>query len=488
MHALRRAGRILVSTSLLLATTSVDAQQPITDSQQVERHGTDAHNPMPDPSPKALRPRVGAKFIEPPPVPPVPESLVQGMIGSDETALTLQTLEAMACSQNPTLTQAQAQIQGELGKAIQAGLIPNPTVRYVGEQWGLDGTAGEWQGAEFSQRIVTGRKLQLSRAKFLQLTRASQWRALEQEYQVLNDLRIHFWMALGRQELVQIHEDILKNAEDAVVTSRELYNVGQATRAAMHDANVLLQKSRLDLMMAQNNYRQSWWELISIAGTRMQPASLVGTLDGQVNPIEFDVALDRLLSESPQILAARAKLQADEIKVKRETVEPIPDLVVSYGYGRNFEAKENTHNTSLAIEVPLYDWNQGTIRQAESDVVRQQAEINRIELILQRDLARVYQAYLMAIQNVRSYQDVIVPESRMAYEVLLDAYKEDRVDWPQVLESQVKYYQMRAQYIDHLINWRTNETLIAGYLLHGGLMAPTGPQPPGHISAVPKPR
>ena len=73
--------------------------------------------------------------------------------------MTLEAIEAIACNRNPTLTQAQAQIQGELGKAIQAGLVPNPTVSYVGEQWGIEGTAGEWQGAVFSQRIVTAGKL-----------------------------------------------------------------------------------------------------------------------------------------------------------------------------------------------------------------------------------------------------------------------------------------------------------------------------------------
>ncbi|EMI22803.1 Outer membrane efflux protein [Rhodopirellula maiorica SM1] len=136
----------------------------------------------------------------------------------------------------------------------------------------------------------------------------------------------------------------------------------------------------------------------------------------------------------------------------------------------------------------MYDWNQGTIRQAEADVVRQRGEIERVELSLQRQLAKIYRDYLTAVQKVRSYQEVIVPESRLAYEVLLDAYEEDRVDWPQVLAAQLTYYQMRVQYVQQLVAWRSNETLIAGYLLNGGLMPPTGPEPPGHISAVPKPR
>ena len=138
--------------------------------------------------------------------------------------------------------------------------------------------------------------------------------------------------------------------------------------------------------------------------------------------------------------------------------------------------------------TPLWDWNQGTIRQAESDVVRQRGEIERVEFSLQRQLGNVYQSYLTALQSVRSYQEIMVPEARRAYEVLLDAYKEDREEWPRVLLAQTQYYDLRNQYIQQLVAWRSNETLIAGYLLNGGLMPPTGAAPAGHINSVPKPR
>jgi len=256
----------------------------------------------------------------------------------------------------------------------------------------------------------------------------------------------------------------------------------------VHEANVMLQKARLDLLMTRNQLRAKWYEMASLAGLRREPAPVEGSLESTLSLIDFEQALRRLTTESPQILSARAKLKADEIKVRRETVEPIPDLVVSYGYGHNFEAGQGSHNTSLSLEVPLYDWNQGTIRQAEADVMRQRGEIERIELFLQRQLAHAYQNYLTALQNVRSYQEVILPESRRAYEVLLGAYKEDRVDWPSVLRSQRSLYQEQQHYVQHLVAWRSQETLIAGFLLHGGLTPPTGPMPPGHISATPKPR
>ena len=82
--------------------------------------------------------------------------------------LTLEALEQLALQRNPTLVQASAQMGISQGKALQAGLYPNPTVGYTAEQIGAAGTAGELHGVFVQQEIVRGRKLHLSRAKFLQ--------------------------------------------------------------------------------------------------------------------------------------------------------------------------------------------------------------------------------------------------------------------------------------------------------------------------------
>src|SRR5690606_16114357 len=78
--------------------------------------------------------------------------------------LSLDDLERLALSHNPTLAQATAQVDAAHGRAIQAGLYPNPTVGYFSQQIGEEGTAGQ-QGAFLTQVIVTGGKLRLNRAK-----------------------------------------------------------------------------------------------------------------------------------------------------------------------------------------------------------------------------------------------------------------------------------------------------------------------------------
>lgn len=482
--------------------TPISKATPSVVSTSVQTSSASAPSP-PTPSPVQLTAHVshpsghqdnaemeaGKEFLRPPAVPVAPAALaINENLVPQGQPLTIEMLESLACQNNPTLLQARSQVQGELGKAIQAGLWPNPTASYVHEQIGAEGTIGEFVGSTVQQRFVTGRKLDLSRAKFLARTQAAEWHALEQQYRVLNDVRTHYFRARGQYELVHIQRDLARSAEDNVFTQREKYNVGQATRAQVHLANVALQRARLDLLRAENEYHQSFETLTSLVGVELPLAPLATELEGELIPFDYQEALSRLVTQSPQIQAARRKLESDRITIRREIVEPVPDIVVEGGAGYNFEVGNAVAVARVGVEVPVFDWNQGTIRQAEADYARQQGEIRRLELVLQQDLARTYRDYLTALQHATNYAEVILPEARAAYELQLFSYKDDRIAWNEVLQVQQDYFMLRAEYIRNLIAWREAEISIAGFLLHDGLMAPSAPPPPGHINAVPKPR
>ena len=468
---------------------TVSDESPV-DAQPVSHFVTAVDAPKPG-NADDQQPQPGQRFVPPPDVPAPPEEL--SLLEAQREAvpgppLALESLEDLACQRNPTLLQAQAQIDGELGKAIQAGLWPNPTLMYVAEQVGVEGTAGEFHGMVVQQRIVTADKLGLSREKFLMRTSAAEWHAMAQNYRVLNDVRMHYFRARGRQEIRDTQLELLKNAEDLLLTTRERYNVGQAILADVHQANAALQRQRLKVLMAENDYRQTFEELQALVGIELPSGRLETPLQGDLTALEWESVLDRLLTESPQIQEAQAKLAADRITIRREVVEPVPDIVIEAGSGYNFESRDTVAMARAAIEIPLFDRNQGTIRQAEADYARQQGEVRRIELMLRRDLANQYRTYLTALQHVRDYQEVVLPESRRAYELLLESYAAHRAPWIDVLNAEETYFQLRVQYIQNLMAWREAEVLILGYLLHGGLQAPTEPMPPGHIDAVPRPR
>src|SRR5580658_4516714 len=75
----------------------------------------------------------------------------------------LDDLEEKALQQNPTLSESEAAVRSAQARKLQAGLWPNPTVGYLGDEiaGGL-GVNGGRQGGFIEQTIVLGRKLYLA--------------------------------------------------------------------------------------------------------------------------------------------------------------------------------------------------------------------------------------------------------------------------------------------------------------------------------------
>jgi cobalt-zinc-cadmium efflux system outer membrane protein len=390
---------------------------------------------------------------------------------------------------NPTLVQAQAQVVASSAKSLQAGLNPNPVLGYASEQIGAAGTAGETQGMFFEQEIYRGGKLRLSRAKYQQEAVEAQWQVIAQQYRVLNEVRARYFDVLAANRLVNLQKELLGNYEELLRTTRELVNIGQANRPDLLQAQIQLQHRRVDVIEAENRYRKSWEFLATVLGA---PGCLSGpladTLEGDTAPIGFDAALDALFQNSPDLQAARAEVVRDEITVARERVQPRPNVFVRVDTGWNAEVGNYTAGVHLGINPPIWNRNQGTIREAEAEVTRASAEVVRLELTLRRRLAEVFSEYQTARAAVTIFRTETVPQAREVFELLRSSYRARRAPWSEVVFAERTYADMVEDYIEALRHLRHHEIEIRGYLLMGGLNEPEPPTPGGHIDAVPQPR
>src|SRR5262249_48056615 len=82
---------------------------------------------------------------------------------ANENGLRLEALERMAVANNPTVAQVQANLRVAAALARQAGLYPNPTVGYYGDEIRGGSLGGGKQGGFVSQTIVLGGKLRAAR-------------------------------------------------------------------------------------------------------------------------------------------------------------------------------------------------------------------------------------------------------------------------------------------------------------------------------------
>jgi cobalt-zinc-cadmium efflux system outer membrane protein len=421
--------------------------------------------------------------------PPASNSVASTASTAPTGSLTLADLEQIALQRNPTLAQAAAHIEISRAKAHQAGLYLNPTVGYVSDQVGAAGTAGERQGAFIEQEIVTAGKLRLSRAKYNQEAYQAELQQVAQQYRVVNGLKVGFYDVLAAQRLIEVRRTLAENAQAALKTTEGLVNGGQASKPDLLQAQVEANRARVNLRTAESRYTRDWQHLVTLVGAPELPATpLVGKLEPEGAPLEWESALCRLLQESPELQYAQAEVVRDQIALKREQVEPIPNVQVRAATGYNYETRNVTADAQIGIRIPLFDRNQGTIRQAQGEMARAQAEVTRVELSLRRRLADAFHRYQTALDSVKDFQQNTLPKAREAYDIYFDLFRKKQAAWPQVLVAERTFVQLSEEYVSALAELREAEVTIQGLLLVDGLTAPPEPTPQGHIEATPKPR
>jgi outer membrane protein, heavy metal efflux system len=419
------------------------------------------------------------------------ESIFPPIVGADDdTGLSLANLEEIAMANNPTLVQSSAQIDGARGAAYQAGLYPNPVVGYEGEFDSIGRAPDEtWNGGFIAQEFITAGKLRLSREKWRQRAVIAQTNLHAQQHRVMNDVRAQFYRTLAAQRLVDIFSELLSNGEDNLQTLGEMLNLGQTNQSGLLRAEVDLQLDRLSLKQAEYELEHAWRTLTSMIGVpELAQTSLIGPLKHREEPLDWDSALSRLLSSSPELQAAWQKIQHDEITVERERVEPVPNVIAGLTTIHSPVADTTQTTVNVGISLPIFDRNQGTVRQAQADLMQSHAEARRLELELRNRLATQFRVYQTALRRFQDYEVTILPKAKRSFDMLRDSYKARRAAWPDVLAAQRFYLGLRAEQLNNLVMYRESDVAIRGMLLTGGLAAPSSPIGGGHIDAVPKPR
>lgn len=462
---------------------------------QAPAHDMSSHNAA-EPARAALPPALPEPMAAPTsPRPPDPAV----------AALGLGDFERLAMERNPTLRQASAQFDAARSRSFQAGLYPNPIIGYQSEQIGAPGaevptaggiiargrpSPGELQGGFIQQEIVTGGKLRLSRAKFAEEAATARWQAEAQRLRVLNGVRVAYFEVVAAQRLVQVEHELVQINEDAVRTTEQLVNVGQANEPDLLQAKVESHRARVALRNAENRYRRDWQILIALVGMpELRPASLDGRpLEAEAAPLDFDAMLANLLRCSPEIQAAQAEIRRDQLMVRRERAEPIPNITVQAVVGRNYEVDTTTAGVQASIPLPVWNRNQGTIREAMADLSRAHAELERVALSLRQRLADAFARYQDAQQSVQDYRAESLPLARRAFAVQSENFRQRRAAWPQVLVARRTLVALDKEYVQSLLELRRAEVEIGGMLLIDGLTSPIGPTGQGHIESTPQPR
>jgi len=396
---------------------------------------------------------------------------------------TLEQAEKIAGEANPTLRQTEAEIRASKARLQQSGLYPNPTVAYTGDEIRGGSVGGGKQGFFVQQTMVTGGKLGLSREVFAKDVKLAEIEAEEQKMRVQSAVKMAFLRVLAAQELLDARRDMAAIAQDSTETQRRLMNTGQADETEVLEAEVEAQRMRMGARMQENTLREEWRSLAAVIGQPGLPlATVAGDLEKGWPEVNEEEAVEAIAKESPAVRIADVTEARAQNVFSRARREAIPDVQVRGGMEYNHEllgsvpfAKGWEGIAEVAVEIPLFNRNQGNVTAARADIERAVQEKKRISLTLRERAASAVDQYANARLMASEYREEMLPRAKKAYGLMVGKYGQMLASYPRVLDAQRKLYELQIEYIAALESVWTNGIALQGYLLTDGLEAPARP-------------
>jgi outer membrane protein, heavy metal efflux system len=402
---------------------------------------------------------------------------------SEQKTMTLEDLQRMALQNNPTFAQSAANIQAAEGRKKQSGLYPNPTVGYQGEQIRGGSFHGGEQGFFVQQDIVLSGRLGLNRTIFDQELKQAETEAEEQKVRVVTNVRISYIQALAAQQTLELRQHLSKLADEAVQTSHQLANVGQADAPDVLESEVEAQQAELAVTMVEQNQQRIWKALAAVVGN---PGLPLMRLEGKLQdtpPVNADELVENIVNQSPAVRIAELGVKRADATLARARRESIPDLQIRAGMQQNGELLTEPNGkpvglqgfADVGVRIPIFNRNQGNVATARADLERAKREVERVKLVLRERAASVVQNYAFSQTAVDRYKNQMIPRAQKAYEMYAKKYQEMASAYPQVLIAQRTLMQLEVSYITALETFATSSISLQSYLLTDGLEAPSQP-------------
>lgn len=354
---------------------------------------------------------------------------------------------------HPALAAARADVDAATERVRAAGSYPNPMLMGGVENQQIDLSQDEMMtmymiGA--SQTIVRGNRRDA-------LTRSAQLDVEElrlEAQSVREEIRrdaLSAWYDLAAADSKIAATEQLAAATDAIVAAaRFRYEVGTTIQA--------------DVLRAQLQRSNLSHQLLRLAGERDAAASRLLAQLGL--PLTTAIprlhlphgtearGIDRLpvVPEShPALAALAARIGQREQQIRLARLIQKPDWNLQASYGLRTEQKD-VFSVMARVELPIRKTSliEPQIRAAiaEREAVARQLDALRRRLL--QDLGIAYSVHAESTRQIRLHEEVLLPQSKLAFESTLAAYQSGKDIFEAVLSTHAGWLALEIDYFDFL--------------------------------------
>jgi cobalt-zinc-cadmium efflux system outer membrane protein len=413
---------------------------------------------------------------------PTPKQLGQEPIAADPAPtqdVSLADLVKLTLERNPRLAQVAWAINTARGRAVQAGLYPNPVVNITGNEIAdRTGPGGIWTTPMVYQQIVTANKLGLSKAAALRQVDQATLNLITERYRVLTEVRQAFFEVATLERRREILTRLVKLAEQSVQTTQKLLKAKEAARLDVVQLEVDRERYRAELEATERSLPAAYRRLAASVGVSDLPVFHVsGDLETPLPDYDLERVRAYVLGIHPELRSARIGVDRAQILVRRAEVEPIPNLTINTGYTRQNQNKSSDWDIGFGFPVPLWNRNQGNILAAKAQLGEAINNIGRVRNDLVNRLATSFGTYAAARKRAERYKSDIIPRAQETYQLALKAYQGGQFEYLRVLQAQRAVAEANLEYLRSLGEMWRSASAVAGLMLEDQWPLPPAPAP-----------
>lgn len=366
------------------------------------------------------------------------------------------TAVELARKNNPDWRAAEQEVQVARGRLTTAALISpfNPIVegqagprKVPGERTGADVGVGismeiEVAGQRGTRITEAERNLQRVEASFQNFVRTFRGRLARAFYEAV--------FARERLALQRRVENLNRALADV---TRIRFDAGDVSGLEVNAAMVRYGLSRKETLDAERNLTQSLLELRRLIGVEESfvPEDKLDTTLPAVSPA---AVLDRALANRPDLLAMRYELQRAEAEIALVRRQIFPNPIFGLSVLREGGSGDKTVLGGVSIPLPVFNRRQGELESLEARRIQASAEILAIEKEIQKEVNQAMNQLETARQSAGLFQQEIITQVDENFRLLEAAYRERRIDLPQLLVMENNLVNANQSYLEVLSSLR----------------------------------
>lgn len=337
---------------------------------------------------------------------------------------------------------------------LQEGLLPNPEFELEIEEFGGSGVLSGFDAVEttllISQLIELGGKRNKRVAVASIEKDLSGWDYESKRLDVFTETTKSFVHVLAAQEKLKVVEETTNLAERVLETVTARVEAGKVPPLEQTKAAVAFSSSQIELERAKRELLTAW-KLLAATWGSTTPAFMEA--EGALEIIDQIPSLDRLLqdvSQNPDIARWDAEIEMRQASVALEEANSIPDLTIGAGAQRFEEPNDYAFKVVMAVPIPLFDRNQGSISEARHRLTKGIEERKATIIQVKTALSETYEALSSSYLQATSLRNDVLPSAERAFNAAKEGYQEGKFGFLEVLDAQRTLFGVKVQYIDAL--------------------------------------